>query len=41
MTSVRAVVRSDVSNALDEVCGVVILDKNSVQVFGFVGQTVL
>ena len=37
--AVRAVVRSDVSIAFDEVCAVVVLNKNSVQVLGFVGET--
>ena len=38
---VRAVVRSDVSIAFDKVCAVVVLNKNRVQVLGFVGQTVV
>ena len=37
----RAVVWSDISIAFDEVCAVVVLSKNSVQVVGFVGQTVM
>ena len=37
---VRAVFRSDVGTAFDEVCAVV-LDKNGVPVPGFVGQTVV
>ena len=40
MRVVRAVVRSDVSIAFDEVCAVV-LNKNGVQVPGFVSQTVV
>ena len=38
---VRAVVRSGVCIAFDEVCAVVVLNKNSVQVLGSVGQTVV
>ena len=37
---VRAVVRSDVCIAFDEVCAVVDFNKNSVQVLGFLGHTV-
>ena len=39
--NVRAVVRSDVSIASEEVCAVVDLNKNSVQVLDFGGQTVV
>ena len=38
---VRAVVQSDVRIALNEVCAVVVLNKNSVQMFGFINQTVV
>ena len=38
---VGAVVMSDVSIAFDEVCAVVVLNKNGFQVPGFVGQTVV
>ena len=38
---VRAVVQSDVSIAFDEICVVVVLNKNSVQELDFVGQTVV
>ena len=37
----RYVVRSDVSVTFDEICVVVVLNKNSVQVLDFVGQTVV
>ena len=33
--------QSDVRIAFNEVCAVVVVNKNSVQVLGFVGQTVL
>ena len=32
---------SDISIAFDEVCAVVVFNRNSVQVLGFVGQTVV
>ena len=38
---VRAVVRSDVSIAFDDVCAVVVLNKNCVQEPGFAGQTIV
>ena len=38
---VAVVLRSDVTIAFDEVCAVVVLSKNSVQVLGFVGQTIV
>ena len=38
---VRAVIQSDVSIAFDEICVVVVLNKNSVQELDFVGQTVV
>ena len=37
----RAVVRSDVSIAFDEISVVVVLNKNSVQVLDVIGQTVV
>ena len=38
---VRAVVRSDISIVFDEICALVVLIRNRVQVLDFVGQTVV
>ena len=38
---VRAVVRSDISIVFDEICALVVLIRNRIQVLDFVGQTVV